>query len=285
MYGAKEDGRNTFRFYTEEMTQVALERVHLEATLRHAIDRNQLFLVYQPQIDLRQNRMLGMEVLLRWRHPELGLVSPAKFIALAEESGVIHTLGRWVLYNACRQGKQWLDRGVAFKRIAVNVAGPQIQRGNLVDLVREVLVATGFPPERLELEVTEGFIMQQAETSIRQLRELREMGVLLSIDDFGTGYSSLSYLKCLPIDKLKIDQSFVSDIPSDSNDVAISGAIIALARSLGLRVVAEGVETAGQAEHLREMRCHEAQGYFFSKPLEAHALEALFGEYRMLPRH
>lgn len=275
MYRAKEEGRNTYQFYTEELTRNAFERVSLENKLRQAIEKEQLRLLYQPQFDLQSGRIIGLEALIRWVHPKLGTISPDRFIPLAEESGLIHPIGVWVLRTACRQGRQWQQQGIDFGRIAVNIAGPQLQRGNLVKEVITVLEETQLPTDHLELEVTEGFIMQQAESAITQLKALRELGLTLSIDDFGTGYSSLSYLKQLPIHKLKIDQSFVRDIPNDRNDMAIADAIIAMGKSLGLQVIAEGVETEAQAEFLKQAGCQEGQGYLYSKPITAEAVEAL----------
>ncbi|PLY17002.1 MAG: two-component system response regulator [Sedimenticola sp.] len=275
MYRAKEEGRNTYQFYTEELTRNAFERVLLENNLRQAISREELRLVYQPQVDLQSGQIIGVEALIRWQHPELGIISPIKFIPLAEESGLIHSIGEWVLRTACRQGRDWLERGIDFGSIAVNVAGHQIQRGNLPEDVKKILAETRFPSSQLELEVTEGFIMQQADFAIRQLMTLRQMGVTLAIDDFGTGYSSLSYLKQLPIHKLKIDQSFVRDIPEDPNDMAIADAIIAMGKSLGLTVIAEGVETQEQANFLKAAGCQEAQGYLYSRPITADELEQI----------
>jgi len=273
MYRAKDQGRNNFQFYTEELTRNAIQRVMMENDLRHAIARDELRVLYQPQLNLGDGSFIGMEALVRWQHPDLGMVSPASFIPLAEETGLIHSVGEWVLRTACIQGKTWLDRGINFGRISVNVAGPQIQRGGLPNIVAKVLVETGMPATHLELEVTEGFIMRQAEFAIDQLQALRDQGVSLAIDDFGTGYSSLSYLKLLPIDKLKIDQSFIRDIPHDENDKAISNAVIALGNSLGLTVIAEGVETKEQAAFLKQAGCAEVQGYLYSRPIDAEALE------------
>jgi diguanylate cyclase (GGDEF)-like protein/PAS domain S-box-containing protein len=267
MYRAKEEGRNTYHFYTEELTRNAFERVLLETSLRQALDRQELVLHYQPQIDLRTKEIVGAEALIRWQHPQLGLVSPAKFIPIAEESGLIIPIGNWVLKTACKQAKEWLDMGIDIGRMAVNVAGPQIQRGGLIDGVTEALDMTGLAASRLELEVSEGFIMQHAESAISQLDELRLLGVVLAIDDFGTGYSSLSYLKQLPIHRLKIDQSFIREVPDDPNDTAISDAVIAMGRSLGLTVIAEGVEKKEQAIFLKMAGCQEAQGFYFGKPL------------------
>ena len=241
----------------------------LENSLTQALERDELRLCYQPQRDLQSGRVVGVEALIRWQHPQLGVVSPGRFIPIAEDSGLIHSIGEWVLRSACAQGRAWLDQGIDMGRVAVNVAGPQIQRGGLADTVRRVLEESGFPADRLELEVTEGFIMGQADEAVAELNALRALGVTLAIDDFGTGYSSLSYLKKLPVHTLKIDQSFVRDIPDDATDMAIADAIIALARSLQLTVVAEGVETREQAEFLQGAGCHTVQGYLYSVPLPA----------------
>ncbi len=278
MYRAKEQGRNNYQFYTEQLTRNVIERLTLLNSLRHALERGQLHLVYQPQLDLQSLRLIGAEALIRWQHPELGMVSPARFIPLAEESGLIHPIGEWVLRSACMQAANWLQQGLDFGRVAVNIAGPQLQNGKLLGLVKTVLAESGLPPQHLELEVTEGFIMLEAESSIAELNELRDLGIALAIDDFGTGYSSLSYLKKLPIHKLKIDQSFVRDIPNDSNDMAISHAVIAMGRSLGLTVIAEGVESEQQAVFLREADCQQAQGYYFSRPISAQEFETFAGQ-------
>lgn len=267
MYQAKEEGRNTYRFYTEEMMATTFEQMLLENALRGALDRQEFHLVYQPQVDLTSRQLVGLEVLLRWQHPELGLVSPVQFIPLAEQTGLIRDIGLWVLRSACRQGREWLDQGLTFGRIAVNVAGPQIRHNGLLAVVQSALEASGLPATCLELEVTEGFIMEGARDSVEQLASLRDLGIQISIDDFGTGYSSLSYLKQLPIEKLKIDRSFIRDIPQDANDMAIAEAVIALGHALNLRVIAEGVETKEQAEFLIRKGCHEAQGYLYSRPL------------------
>ncbi|MCU7846309.1 MAG: EAL domain-containing protein [Candidatus Thiodiazotropha sp. (ex Monitilora ramsayi)] len=272
LYRAKEEGRNTYQFYTEELTHKAFERILLESNLRRALELDELYLLYQPQIDLHTGKVIGVEALIRWQHPELGMIPPGRFIPLAEESGLIQQIGNWVLRTACKQGVQWIEQEVEFGTIGVNVAGPQIQRGTLPSEVRIVLDETGFPASRLDLEITEGFIMQQVDSAIAQLEQLRQLDVTLSIDDFGTGYSSLSYLKQLPINKLKLDQSFVKDIPDNPDDTAISQAIIAMGKSLGLTIIAEGVETAEQASFLKEAGCQEAQGYLYSKPVRPDAL-------------
>jgi diguanylate cyclase (GGDEF)-like protein/PAS domain S-box-containing protein len=276
MYRAKDEGRNTHRFYTAELTSKAIERVTLEASLRRAIERDEFVLYYQPQVELASERVIGVEALIRWQHPELGMVSPARFIPLAEECGLISAIGDWVLRSACRQGRIWLERGLDFGRIAVNVAGPQVRPG-LARGVQEILAETGLPAQYLELEVTEGFIMRQDGAAIEELHALRRLDVALAIDDFGTGYSSLGYLKRLPIQKIKIDQSFVRDLPGDLDDAAITKAVIALGGSLERAVIAEGVETVQQAEFLLHAGCREAQGYLYSRPIEPAAVERLFG--------
>ncbi len=276
MYRAKDDGRNSYLFYSSEFTRDNYEHVLLENALRGALDRNELFLVYQPQFALNDERMIGIETLLRWNNPGMGNVSPSVFIPIAEASGLIHDIGAWVLKMACVQGKNWLDKGIAFRRVSVNVSVSQLQSRNFVEVVKNALSFSGLAAENLELEVTEGFILQNVEQGIKQLSTLRSLGISLAIDDFGTGYSSLSYLKRLPIQKLKIDQSFVRDIPDDTDDMAIAEAIIALGKALDLTVIAEGVETTQQAVFLQERGCHEVQGYLFSKPISAAVLESLY---------
>ncbi len=267
MYRAKHEGRDNYQFYTEELTRNAFERMLLENNLRQAIEKEQLTLFYQPQINLTSGNIIGVESLIRWNHPDLGMIPPAKFIPMAEQSGLIHPIGQWVLRTACIQGVRWLEQGIFFGRIAVNIAGPQLQRGHLVPEVIAILKETGLPTELLELEITESFIMKKTEAAIKQLHSLQKIGLTLAIDDFGTGYSSLSHLKQLPVNRLKIDQSFIRDIPDDQDDMAISDAMIAMARSLGLTVIAEGVETEKQASFLRQAGCHEAQGYLYSRPV------------------
>ncbi|MBD2114289.1 MULTISPECIES: EAL domain-containing protein [Cyanophyceae] len=267
MYEAKEEGRNTYRFYAEEMTATAFEHVLFGNALRNALQQHELHLVYQPQINLQSQQWVGLEVLLRWQHPELGEISPAQFIPIAEQSGLIHEIGTWVLQSACCQAKTWLDSGLDLGRIAVNVAASQLNHENFVQVVEDVLRKSGLPPSHLELEVTERLVMQRTEAKIQQLKQLRQLGIQIAIDDFGTGYSSLSYLKLLPIDKLKIDKSFVCDIPHDANDMAIAAAVIALGQALGMTIIAEGVEQEAQVAFLKLKGCHEAQGYLYSQPL------------------
>jgi diguanylate cyclase (GGDEF)-like protein/PAS domain S-box-containing protein len=274
MYRAKDEGRNTYQFYTAELTSAAFEHVFLENALRNALERDEFRLVFQPQIDLTTGGIVGAEALLRWHHPAQGVIPPSRFIPLAEQSGLIRDIGGWVLRSACAQGRDWLDRGFGFGRIAINVAGPQIQHADFVRVVQEALEQTALPGHCLALEVTEGFVMQRAEESTRQLELLRGLGIEIAIDDFGTGFSSLSYLKQLPVDRLKIDQSFVRDIPKDANDMAISEAVIALGRALNMKVTAEGVETEEQAEFLRAKGCQCAQGYHYDRPLVPAELES-----------
>lgn len=269
MYGAKEDGRGVYRFYTEDLTANAVERILLENHMRRALQRNEFHLVYQPQLNVKTHRVCGVEALLRWEHPEHHYIPPTKFIPMAEESGLIRPIGAWILHSACKQPQHWLEQGVEFGHIAINISGAQFQREGFLDTVRQVLSATGLPADRLELEVTENFIMNQIQQGLSELYQLRELGVTLAIDDFGTGYSSLSQLKSLPIDKLKIDQSFIRNVPVDYDDSAICGAVIAMGTNLKLAVIAEGVETSEQNQYLRDRGCDMAQGYFYSHPLSA----------------
>ncbi|MEK6663055.1 MAG: EAL domain-containing protein [Pseudomonadota bacterium] len=267
MYRAKEAGRNQFQFFTQAMNANAVHRLTLENELRHALEREEFSLHYQPQIDLANGAVVGMEALLRWHSPTRGMVSPAEFIPLAEESGLIVPIGEWVLRTACAQNKAWLNAGMQSLRVAVNISARQCRFNSLTKLVERVLADTGLDACHLELEITESLLMDNPEESASTLHDLNQMGIQLAIDDFGTGYSSLSYLKRFPIHTLKIDQSFVRDITSDPDDAAIVKAVIAMARSLKLRVVAEGVETAEQLEFLRAHDCEGMQGYYFSKPM------------------
>jgi diguanylate cyclase (GGDEF)-like protein/PAS domain S-box-containing protein len=275
MYKAKEHGRNCYQYYSEELTELAMERLQLETQLHQALNEGQLRVYYQPQIEIRTNSIVGAEALLRWEHPELGLVSPEKFIPLAESNGQIIEIGEWVLRQACEQAVLWRDGGAGFCDIAVNISGKQIENKGFLEMVAQVIGETGIEPRHLELEITESRIMRRAEQTMELLKHLRELGVRIAIDDFGTGYSSLSYLKRLPIDTLKIDRSFIRDLPGDVNDAAITRAVIALGHSLHLSVIAEGVETLEQRRLLESEGCELAQGYHYSRPVPAEDLVAL----------
>lgn len=273
MYRAKSLGRNNVQFFSAEFSEYALERMTIEQELRQGLERDEFLLHYQPQYDLKTGALLGAEALVRWQHPEKGMIAPDRFIPIAEESGLILSLGRWVLKTACHQTVHWQKANKPFPQISVNLSGLQLQRGDLIAMVQEVLDETGLLPSCLELEILETYIMRQVKKDLETLEGLRNMGVRLAIDDFGTGQSSLGYLKSLPVGKLKIDRSFIKDIPEDKNDVAITQAILALASSMKLTVVAEGVENQSQADFLREQGCDQVQGYFYSPPLDARAFE------------
>lgn len=269
MYKVKSEGKNNYRFYSSDLSDNAVERFNMETQLRRALERNQFEVYYQPQVSLKTGRIIGAEALVRWRHPELGLVPPSKFIPVAEEAGLVVQIGEWVLRESARQIAEWAAQGLEFRSVSVNVSGVQVQRSNFADTVYGILVETGCDPDMLELEITESVVMNNTEYVISVFERIKEPGVRLAIDDFGTGYSSLSYLKRLPLDKLKIDQSFVRDLTHDPDDKAIAGAVIALARSLGLKVIAEGVETQEQVDMLIEMGCDDVQGYLYGKPIPA----------------
>ncbi len=269
MYKAKEMGRNNYQFYTEKLTRVSSEMLQIGSELRHALELGQMEVYYQPQVSLHKSKIYGAEALLRWNHPDLGMVSPAKFIPIAEESGLILSIGEWVLNQACMQAKLWHDENLPIGWVAVNISGVQVRRSGIVDVVNKALNDSGLPAHKLELELTESFIMGQAEHSIDILNKLKQLGVSMSIDDFGTGYSSLSYLQRLPIDRLKIDQSFLVDVPQNENNAVIVRAIIALGQSLQLPIIAEGVETVEQQMFLNSTGCELAQGYLYSKPISA----------------
>lgn len=264
LYRAQRQGGDGYQFYTADMNEKALRRLTLENRLRRAVEREELVVFYQPKIDIHANRIVGMEALVRWQSPELGLVSPAEFIPLAEDSGLIVPVGEWVLRAACAQNRLWQDVGLSRLRVAVNISARQFQQQNLSVKISQILDETGLDPHCLELELTESSIMQSADSATRTLGELRETGIEISIDDFGTGYSSLGYLKRLPVDTLKIDQSFVREMTTEPDSAAIVQAIITLAHNLRLKVIAEGVETEEQLRFLHLLRCDQAQGYLLA---------------------
>ena len=282
MYRAKQDGRNSYRFFTAEMQASSERALRLENALRRALERDQLRLHYQPQVSLTDGHIIGAEALLRWNHPELGMVSPAEFIPVAETCGLILPIGEWVLRTAVQQLKTWIEAGMAPITVAVNLSSVQFRHINLPELVTTILDEVGLPASLLELELTEGVAMTDPLGAIAIMDKLHERGVRLSIDDFGTGYSSLSYLKRFQIYKVKIDQSFVRDITEDPDDKAIVGAIISMATSLGMQTIAEGVETEGQLEFLKAKGCTEVQGYYFSRPLPAAQFQAFMQERLIL---
>jgi diguanylate cyclase (GGDEF)-like protein/PAS domain S-box-containing protein len=280
MYKAKEEGRNNYRFFTREIQAQSDRTLVLDNALRRALERNQLQLHFQPQISLATGQIVGAEALLRWHHPQLGSVSPAEFIPVAESNGLILPIGEWVLRTALKQLGDWITRGMAPITLAVNLSAVQFRHANLPQLVSSILLDAALDPALLELELTEGVAMTHPLSAIATMDDLHQRGVRMSIDDFGTGYSSLSYLKRFQVYKLKIDQTFVRDITDDPDDKAIVGAIISMASSLGLKTIAEGVETAGQLAFLRARGCDEVQGYFFSRPLPADAFEQFTQNHR-----
>lgn len=269
MYSSKQEGRNTFRFFTAEMTAEAVGRLKLENNLRSALEKQQFFLMYQPEIDARTGEITCWEALLRWRNPDLGLVPPDTFIPVAESSGMMLPIGEWVLRTACAEAKQWQKSGTMAVPVAVNVSAVQFRQENFCAAVRAALQESGLSPEFLELELTESLLLSTGERTLQVLHELKAMGVRLAIDDFGTGYSSLSYLKQFPVNKLKVDRSFIHELGANSDDAAITAAIINMARCLNLTVTAEGVESESQLSILREYKCDEVQGYLFSEPVAA----------------
>ena len=275
VYGAKALGRGAWCFYTEEMTQSARDRLALESRLRLALAHGHMVLHYQPQIDIATGRIVGAEALVRWNDPEEGLIPPGRFIPVAEVSGIIGPLGEWIIGEACRQGQRWREAGLPALTVAVNVSPRQFQLTDLVGCTASALQETGFPAAMLELEITESALAEREDEALQTLLRLRDLGLRLAVDDFGTGYSSLAQLKRFPIDVLKIDQGFIRDIPRSADDMAISAAIIAMGHSMGLRVLAEGVETGEQLAFLRERGCDSFQGYHCSRPVPAEAFAAL----------
>ncbi|MCC7549631.1 MAG: EAL domain-containing protein [Burkholderiales bacterium] len=280
MHFAKEQGRDNYQFYSRAMNATALEKLSMESQLRKALERDEFLLHYQPKIDAATRRVVGVEALIRWQHPELGIVPPNQFIPLAEETGLIVPIGEWVLRSACEQNRAWQRARLPRTHIAVNISSPHFRQG-LTASISEALRGSGLDPALLEVELTESILMQNVETTLATLHEIKEMGVRLAIDDFGTGYSSLSYLKRFPLDALKIDRSFVKDLPRDPEDAAITKAIIGMAHSLRLQVVAEGVESREQLAFLQQHGCDVLQGYLFSRPVSARQLAQMLGPERV----
>jgi diguanylate cyclase (GGDEF)-like protein/PAS domain S-box-containing protein len=283
LYRAKEKGRNTYQLYSPLMNATAFERLVMENSLRRALERGEFVIYFQPLLSIKTGNVVGMEALLRWQHPELGLVYPEEFIPLAEETGIILALGEWTLRAACRQNKLWQEAGLPRLRTSVNLSGRQLQQDGLAAMVARVLEETRLEPQYLELEVTESVAMQNADTTIQVLKDLRSMGIHISLDDFGTGYSSLSYLKRLPLNTLKIDQSFVRDMTTDAHDAAIATTVIILGHNLQLSVTAEGVENQEQLDFLRDQQCDKIQGYLFSQPLPADEFQEFIKQSPALP--
>lgn len=279
MYHAKNTGKNNYQYYSSTMNASGLQRLTLESELRKALKSQELIVHYQPQVNIETGTIMGAEALVRWQHPKHGLLSPDYFISVAEEMGIVIELGQQVLTHACQQMKKWLEQGVTIKKIAVNLSSLQFNQPDLIGSIRKTLEATGLSAQYLELELTESIIMKNLESTIRTLEELRSMGVSISVDDFGTGYSSLSYLKRFPLNELKIDKSFIIDIDTDTHNAGIVTAIIAMAKSLGLTIVAEGVETHNQLNYIRSAGVATVQGFLFSKPLNIAEFDALLRNY------
>ena len=269
MYSAKEKGKNTYMFFSDEMAFTASRKIALENDLRRALSNDEFILHYQPQLQAATGEIIGMEALIRWKTPDGKTISPGEFIPLAEETRLILPMDEWVLYTACKQAKEWYDSGYSHLKLAVNLSPLQFLHDDLMGTVQKALEKTGFPAFSLELEITEGVAVEDAEKAISRMLELRSLGVRIAIDDFGTGYSSLNYLKRFPLNNLKIAQPFVQDMATNSHDKALVKAMIFIAHSLDMSVIAEGVETAEQLAMLKELGCDEIQGYFYSKPLTA----------------
>jgi predicted signal transduction protein with EAL and GGDEF domain len=275
MYVAKHEGGNAYRFYSKELHSRSADELGMVMALRRAVENNELVLYYQPQIEISSGRPVGVEAVVRWAHPEFGLIQPLHFVRIAEETGLIVPIGEWVLKTACAEVKSWQQSGFSDIGVAVNLSARQFRDSRLVTQIATTLGATGLSPHSLEIEITESVIMGQTDHTIDVLKRLVDLGVRVAIDDFGTGYSSLAYLKRFPVHKVKIDRAFVRDIHENRDDAAIVEAIVTMARTLGLGVVAEGVETREQLEYLAALGCHEYQGYYFSRPLPAAELVAL----------
>jgi len=280
MYYAKRSGRNTFRYFADEMNRNSKRKIQITGRLRNAIENDVLSLVYQPQIDLKTQKITGVEALLRWHDDELGNISPDEFIPISEGTGLIVDIGIWVLETACRQAKQWQDQGLPTINMAVNVSGRQLWYDGYAESVNEVLQKVGLDPTCLELELTETVIMKDPQIAMKTLSAIKSLGVKLALDDFGTGYSSLSYLKKLNVDKLKIDKSFMDNIPYDGDSVALVEATVLLAQSLSMAATEEGIETLGQLKFLEQYPCQSVQGFYFFRPLKPEVIESLLFELR-----
>jgi len=278
LYRAKRLGGNQHQFYVPEMNSLALNHLALEASLRRAVDNQEFVTHYQPVVDLQSNRIVGLEALVRWQHPEMGLLPPAEFLGLAEDTGLISDISALVMRSACHQTRQWQLQGFSDLRIAVNVSARHFRQKDFIDRIRQILTHSGLHPNFLELELTETSIMENPESAREILTEIRQMGARVAIDDFGTGYSSLSYLKRFPIDTLKLDRSFVNGVTTDRHDAALVTAMVTLAHNLDLRVVAEGIETKEQLDFLRRLKCDEGQGYLFSKPQRPETIQNILGD-------
>jgi len=275
MYRAKELGKNNFQFFTQALNQKVAERIRIENLLRHAIERNELVLHYQPKVNLKTMRIVGMEALIRWNSQELGFVSPMQFIQIAEEIGLIIPIGEWVIKTACAQAVAWQKAGFGKILMSVNVSARQFSQPNLLASIESILAETGLEARHLELELTESVVMTEASSSINILDNIKALGIKVAIDDFGTGYSSLAYLKDLPLDTLKIDKSFIDAIVTRADSAPIVQTMISLAKNLNLNIIAEGIESQEQALWLQVHDCNEAQGYYFSKPMPADAIERI----------
>ncbi len=275
MYKAKENGRNRYKFYASNMTELAFEKVLMETSMRFALDKEEFIVYYQPQVDGKTKSIVGMEALVRWNHPKMGLISPETFIPLAEETGLILALDQWVMYTGMRQMKSWYEMGVSPGKLSLNISARQLQQEDFLEVIKRMLVETECKAKWIELEITESHIIENVLDVIETLHHIKALGISIAIDDFGTGYSSLSYLKKLPVDKLKIDQSFIKDIPDNKEDAAITNAMIAIAESLNLQVIAEGVETLKQQKYLLEHNCNLIQGYLYYMPMSSKKMEKI----------
>jgi EAL domain-containing protein (putative c-di-GMP-specific phosphodiesterase class I) len=278
MYQAKNDGRAQFRFFSAELNQKIAQRVALEGSLRKGLERQEFFLHYQPLWDLKTSTMAGIEVLLRWQSSDYGLMQPSTFISLLEDSGLINSVGEWVLRTACNQMREWTAAGNHALKMAVNISGKQLKHPHFLEMLTTIIQETGVNSANLELEFTESVIMDNVENTVEIFSKLKEMGIQLSIDDFGTGYSSLNYLKHFPVDRIKIDRSFVTDVYHNQSDAAIIEAIVSMAQSLNLRVVAEGVENSDQLHSLAKLGCDEVQGFYLAMPMHAESLAENLGK-------